>query len=366
MNILFLVTTPQLNQQWSFQSYQKIQEELDSCNCYENFEFIKNKIESNYAGFQDKVNQETKGEYDELLARIENVVKRADNTLWCYNEINEYLSFFKDRHIQLNVVTQLFNPNNATTGNKAIKKIDKNKGFSLKNIDDSTLVLTLPSFMPQYKSIVDEVISMNRKKILSTPYLVIDLRNNGGGDDLTFHSILPLLYTNPYFLYGTDIRASTDHIKIYGENLMMLKSLNNTVGYNFYESKLERMKRNPGKFVLRSEDSFEKRDSVLANPIKIGILINRRCASSTEEFLLNARESKKVVLFGQPTSGTLDYSNVLFVPCPSIVFNFGYATTRSHRLPKFSIDRDKIQPNIYLSDSVNWIEAAVQHIKNDR
>jgi hypothetical protein len=52
------------------------------------------------------------------------------------------------------------------------------------------------------------------------------------------------------------------------------------------------------------------------------------------------------------------------VPCPSIVFNFGYATTRSHRLPKISIDKDKIKPDIYLSDSANWMEEALKILKH--
>ena len=86
--------SPKVTQQWSFLSIQKIQEELDSCNCSENFEFIKNKIESNYSGFQDKVNPNTKGAYDELLAQTEKTAKIANNTVWCYKAINEYLKFF--------------------------------------------------------------------------------------------------------------------------------------------------------------------------------------------------------------------------------------------------------------------------------
>ncbi len=356
----------ELSPQWSFQTFQKIREEKDSCNCAENFEFIRNKIESSYAGFQDKVNSETKKEYNDLLAYTKLAIKSPNSTLWCYNNISYYLKFFNDGHIQFTMVSQLHQPNDASLSKNDKSKIDKNKMFSLKSKDDSTLVLTLPSFKSDYKSFVDELITKNRKKILNTPYLIIDVRGNGGGNDPTFSRILPLLYTNPYFIYGTDIIASADNIIIYESTLKILKILKDTAGYKFYEKTLVQMKKNPGKFALRTEDRVVHRDSILTNPRKIGILINGRCGSSTEEFLLNARESKKVVLFGQPTSGTLDYSNVLDVPCPSLIFNFGYATTRRHWLPKFSIDRDKIQPNIYLSDSVNWIEEAVKHLKNNR
>ena len=45
-----------LAQQWQFKSLKTIQKELISCNCSENFEFIKHREETSYSGFQDKVN----------------------------------------------------------------------------------------------------------------------------------------------------------------------------------------------------------------------------------------------------------------------------------------------------------------------
>jgi C-terminal processing protease CtpA/Prc len=100
-------------------------------------------------------------------------------------------------------------------------------------------------------------------------------------------------------------------------------------------------------------------------PRKIGVLINGGCASSAEEFLLHARESKKVTLFGQATSGTLDYSNVRQVErCPSPCFSFYYPLTRSNRLPNYSIDKEKIKPTVYLTNDQDWVEVAVRQLKH--
>ncbi len=204
-------------------------------------------------------------------------------------------------------------------------------------------------------------------KIVSTPYLVIDLRGNGGGMDPAFYNILPFLYTNPYKLYGNDILASIENIRVFevGEQRISSTKTNGKPSQDaeWVSTLISKMKKNIGKFILRSNDTEVKRDKVLRNPRKVAILINRNCASSAEEFLLNARESQKVLLFGEPTSGTLDYSNVMIVPCPSMVFKFGYATTRSRRLPRFSVDRDKIQPNVYLNYNTDWITEAVRQLK---
>ena len=123
------------------------------------------------------------------------------------------------------------------------------------------------------------------------------------------------------------------------------------------------MKDNPGRFVVCSGDEIVKLDTVMPYPRKIAVLINSGCGSSAEEFLLYAKESKKVVLFGQPTSGTLDYSNISPREFPSSAFKISLPETRSHRLPAFSVDRDKIKPNVYLTDDQNWIEEAVKQLK---
>jgi len=353
-------------QPWKLELYSKIRKEMDSCNCKENFEFIKDRIETSYSGFQDKVNQSTKADYEKSLAQTEETARTTNNTSVCFKAISKYLAFFQDRHVHLNVISNQTNTKNQS-GSSIFKKNVSAEWFNIKNIDDSTLMLSLPSFSGDNKKLIDQLIDKNKNKILKTPYLLIDIRGNGGGTDQSFYSVLPFLYTNSYALKGNDILASKYNIEIFEGFEYRLKSTKNTDNERKWLGIiLDRMKKNPGQFVLRSEDNVVRRDTVLRNPRKVGILINSGCASSAEEFLLNARESKKVILFGQPTSGTLDYSNVINVPCPSLAFKFGYATTRSHRLPDISIDKDKIRPNIYLDNDQDWIEIASKKLKGTK
>lgn len=491
-NIVFDNDDTPLAQQWQFKSLQTIQQELISCNCSENFEFIKHLVETSYSGFQDKVNPETKAEYDKLCALSSEKAKGTSNTAVCFKTINNYLRFFKDNHVQFNMVQTSYFQNLKEKDNDYIRqffagaesvqvsenevkayfesnkkhndplegiwesvggnylcavigdKTDKkhflgivlkadsiywvpgqvkmdfqkqaNNGyflyyasldhsvmaekniniigdtlyewngkwikryprnpeainmkppspqqnaawFELKNFDDSTLLLSLPSFDLSNKALVDNLINSNMDKLLHCPYLIIDIRGNGGGADDTFNSVLPFLYTNSFEIAGNDILSSKDNIAVY-EKLLLTADDNHK---EWVQSIMQRMKENPGKFVPFFNGGTVRFDAVMPNPRKIGILINNNCASSAEQFLIFAKESKKVKLFGQPTSGTLDYSNTVAVDkCPSPAFLFRYATTKTRRLPYFSVDKEKIKPNIYLTNDENWIGEAVKQLK---
>ncbi len=71
------------------------------CSCEDEFMFVKNYIENNYAGFADKVNDETLPLYNEhterLLQKSSNLTKES----YCWVLINRWLDFFKDGHIQV-------------------------------------------------------------------------------------------------------------------------------------------------------------------------------------------------------------------------------------------------------------------------
>lgn len=93
----------------------------------------------------------------------------------------------------------------------------------------------------------------------------------------------------------------------------------------------------------------EKSDSVYLNPKKVGIIINEENGSSAEQFLLAAKNSKKVTLFGNHnTAGVLDYSNAVFEEFPSGKFKLTFPMPRSQRLPEYPIDNIGITPDIII------------------
>ena len=116
-----------------------------------------------------------------------------------------------------------------------------------------------------------------------------------------------------------------------------------------------------GQFVNLNEHivSEDKMDTIYPFPQNVGVIINEANGSTAEQFLLEAKHSKKVKLFGVTTFGVLDISNMYFVESPCKEFQLGYSLSRSMRIPDFTIDEKGIQPDYYLDKSIpqyEWTE----------
>ncbi|MEO1411827.1 MAG: S41 family peptidase [Bacteroidota bacterium] len=214
-------------------------------------------------------------------------------------------------------------------------------------LSETTFYLRIPSFADETAATLYE---KNKRAILERPNLILDIRNNGGGQDENYAVLSDLLYTQPVEVAGVEWYASEGNIA-YWEYLLaenLLKPGKEAVTKVF----VERMKQRVGGYVLHPEDGHDsvlRKDSVFTYPRRIGILINRHNASSAEQFLLEAMESKKVILFGdENTSGTLDYSNCLFLDLPSGAYRLLFPFTRSRRLPERPIDETGIAPDVHI------------------
>lgn len=217
------------------------------------------------------------------------------------------------------------------------------------SLTDSTFYLRIPSFMDDNAEVL---VKKHRSEILSRPILIIDIRNNGGGQDNFFQVLSELVYSNPYEAKGVDWYASQGNIKIFEDALQNNEIEGGQKGIDWTNALLREMKKNVGGFVthpLMGRDSLVAEDCVYACPKRVGIIMNDANASSAEEFILSAKASRKVLLFGNKnTAGVLDYSNAISVPFPSGNYELIYPMTRSRRLPSKPIDNIGIAPDIYI------------------
>jgi hypothetical protein len=104
--------------------------------------------------------------------------------------------------------------------------------------------------------------------------------------------------------------------------------------------------------------SVDSAHTVLPLPRRIGILCNEGNGSTDEQFLLDARTSAKVKIFGRPTMGALDVSNVNMALSPDGCFKLAYTMSMSHRLPHMPVDVMGIQPDHYLDEGIpvtDWV-----------
>jgi len=251
-----------------------------------------------------------------------------------------------------------------------LKIIDKNKELYYKSItaeypfvekiSNNTVLLRIPSFRHSNKQAIDAVLLENDSLIKHTKNLIIDLRNNGGGSDISYSNIIPYLYTNPIRTIGV-LRLST-HLN----NKRIKDGVNNPNSSKkdreWGIKSLEKLEKNIGKFVnIGAEININMRDSIFPYPKNVAVLINENCGSTTEQFLLAAKQSKKVKLFGTTTTGALDISNLNFVKSPCGEFGLIYGTSKSLRIPEMTIDDKGIQPDFYFDKTIKpyeWIKNA--------
>ena len=218
-----------------------------------------------------------------------------------------------------------------------------NRELRIRRLSDRTLLIQVPTMNHQYAAALDSLVQAHRQEILRTPNLIVDVRGNGGGSDYTYAPLLPLLYTDSIRSPGVSILSTPRNIRNFEEILE---------DTTFPESQkppvrrlVEALRARPGQLVDRG-GSARGFDTVFPMPRRVGVLMNSGCASSCEQFVLAARDSRKTTLFGGRTGGVLDYANVAQVAttCPRMTAR--WATSRSNRLPHDPVDPDGIAPQV--------------------
>ena len=222
-----------------------------------------------------------------------------------------------------------------------------------------TFYIKISSFEPYNWNNIDSVFKLYDSTLKKTPNLVLDLRDNGGGADFAYMPILPLIYTKPVKTIGVDV-LSTDATIAGWKAVLNDPDIPETSRKNI-ENMIAQMEANKGKLVNIAEDEVDSSFTVLPYPKKVVVLINQNCASTTEQFLLAARQSDKVILAGQRTGGVLDYSNVRTAPFSCMPYNLRFSTTRSRRVDVGQgIDNSGIKPDVVLSPKADWIKEAIR------
>ena len=120
--------------------------------------------------------------------------------------------------------------------------------------------------------------------------------------------------------------------------------------------------------IQQNPNPAQKLNKILPYPKNIGIIINHKNGSTAEQFLLAAKQSKKVKLFGTTTAGVLDISNMYSVESPCKEFKLGYSLSKSLRIPDMEIDGKGIQPDYYIDKSIpqhDWVNY-VNEILNEK
>jgi C-terminal processing protease CtpA/Prc len=125
---------------------------------------------------------------------------------------------------------------------------------------------------------------------------------------------------------------------------------------------VKKLREHLGEHYQLYNDKIIKFSRILKYPSRISILINDGTASSAELFLLRAEQSKKVTLYGQNTSGAVDYGETVFTILPCKFYSLYYPASKSLHSIKRPLDNIGIAPNVSIPESdTDWIDFVMKY-----
>jgi C-terminal processing protease CtpA/Prc len=123
------------------------------------------------------------------------------------------------------------------------------------------------------------------------------------------------------------------------------------------------MKLNIGKKIFDS-GYYYTRDTVYHYPNRISVLVNKNTISAAELFLISAKQSKKVTVFGENTAGGGDKldAHSFSLGCGEGVISIptSIRIAESYKKP---IDYIGIPPDIRIPGGVDWIDFVLKYRK---
>jgi hypothetical protein len=231
-----------------------------------------------------------------------------------------------------------------------------------RRISDKTYYIGIGSFDESNRWPVDSLFHADSAILASVPNLILDLRGNGGGSDFVYSPLRAWLYAGPVTVAGVDVLATDDNVRGWA-TLLDAKDIPEENKATIQRI-IAQMQGRPGQMVAIDHGDTITLSEVRRFPQKIVVLIDEDCASSTEQFLLEAIQSRKVTLMGQHTAGILDYANVRDEALPCMSFILHYATTRSQRVDAGKgIDNVGIKPRVMLGANQDWVEEARRYLE---
>ncbi len=233
-------------------------------------------------------------------------------------------------------------------------------------LSSKTNYLRINTFDFGNKKNIDTILSNNKEKLLSKDNLIIDIRNNGGGSDLSYYPLLPYIMDKKTFkspIAATSIWVSKDNFQDYYNERYLYDVTTKQDSINA-DIEIEELQKQIGKFEPYVKTTSEI-DSITTYPKKVYIIQNREVASSTEGFILTAQQSAKVKTFGENTGGFVSYGEWRKLEIPKLS---GWISMTQKKMIFYN-DADfemiGIKPDVELDSSHEnqWIELVKYEIE---
>ena len=337
-------------------------------NNMECYEFGIKELEQNYAGFEFKVNDENRAEYEQVKQEYRDSI--ANGLMYGPQGVAEMCCYMQDFHLgcSYRMWSNRF-PMRWPNYKQEMKEYDP-KPVAQK-LDDETFLLRFPTCMgdDDYVKWAWESVDQYRKSGCTS--LIVDIRGNGGGADWQYRPILNILYKQVGKTHGVVMRNSPDNRERwlqYGPEDEWIRALVDSAYVHADDPW----------FQIGEEYATHEMDVDPRRPLKAAVIIDRSVGSSGEQLLLDLRAvAPDVKFYGRDNSlGCIDISNVTGVQLPHVPNSIHIPTTISRRviLGEGLIDGIGIEPDVRmdlplpetLTDNIDeWVLWVAEDLKKN-
>ncbi len=226
--------------------------------------------------------------------------------------------------------------------------------YERKKLTDGCFYIRLDNFFDDAK--MKQFLEECKEEIENTPDLMIDVRENSGGNDTVFLPLLKYCLKENDAMCGKPIFTSAEEMLCTERNaenrIKLLRSYlekaTSEAECQYFETRILEQLQNKGRgFIPMAEDSFLFAERGTRLPEKVILLTDCGCGSSGESFVEIAAGLEKVTVIGRPTMGICDYSNLAYVDFGEYVLH--YPTSRSKAIDKGEGTRGRgFQPKILI------------------
>lgn len=227
---------------------------------------------------------------------------------------------------------------------------------SMEEVDEETVRITLPSFFN-----VDETMDFvknHEEKLTGCTNLIIDVRNNHGGNGKSFSNLLPYIFP-PDEHPGTvgelkEFNYTNRNSELFIQLCQQLrKDITDEETLKFFDSIEEECDKYRGQGFVAMDFSDELEAEVLKfegtySPKNVIVMTDTYCASAAEYFVEICMESSKTTVIGRATMGVNDYSDLLIKEWDGLYALYYPMSRRIHKTPNDPLHGKGIRPDHYI------------------
>lgn len=239
---------------------------------------------------------------------------------------------------------------------KDYEPVYKKSTPSIVEVDEETLRITLPSSV-DVDGIMDFVKS-HEEKLKAYTNLIIDVRNNHGGNGKSFSNLLP-------YIFPPDEHPRTDgelkefnytkrNSKLFIQLCQQLrKEINDEETLKLLDSVEEDCEKYCGQGFVKMDFSDDLEAEALkfegtVFPENVIVMTDVYCASAAEYFVEVCMESSKTTVIGRATMGVNDYSDLIIKEWDGMYALYYPMSRRIHKTSNDPLHGKGIRPDHYI------------------